>query len=104
MKKVIFGEVFFTREETEQDAYDVVATILGEKMAIWMLSNVFTRIVLCAALIVATPITIAIRVPVALAKAVLKSFAIVVQEIGSTMNFITNPIAFKHMYQEDEHL
>lgn len=104
MKNVIFGERFFTREETEDDAYDVAKAFVGEERAIWLLTNIFMRTIICMSIIVATPITIAIRVLATLIKAVLKSFAIVVQETGSTLNFITNPIAFKYMNQKDERL
>lgn len=104
MKKVIFGERFFTREETEDDAYDIVKSFVGEEMAMWVLANTLTRTIVCLSVIVATPISIVIRVLATLIKAVLKSFAIVVQETGSTLNFITNPIAFKYMNHEDERL
>ena len=104
MKKVFFGECFFTREETEQDAYDVAKAFVGEERAIWLLTNVFTRTIACLSIIVATPITIVIRVLATLIKAVLKCFAIAVQETGSTINFITNPIAFKYENQKDERL
>ena len=104
MKNVIFGERFFTREETEDDAYDIVKSFVGEEMAMWVLANIFTRTIICLTVIVATPISIVMRVLTTLVKAILKSFAIVVQETGSTLNFITNPIAFKHMNHEDERL
>lgn len=102
MKKTLFGERFYDREEIEEAHYELIETMYGEKIAMFAVTNVIARTILCVITVIATPITIAFRVLSTLVGAIFKSMMIVISETGNTINFITNPIAFDKS-DEDEH-